>query len=69
MFIIIMFFSSGYIAMFIVPSTWSFYLTSVLIGIGAASKSLSPKLSLELQAWLLNVFEYMLAIACRLYTK
>uniref|UniRef100_A0AAX7TVE9 Major facilitator superfamily domain containing 11 n=1 Tax=Astatotilapia calliptera TaxID=8154 RepID=A0AAX7TVE9_ASTCA len=27
---------SGYIAMFIVPSTWSFYLTSVLIGIGAA---------------------------------
>lgn len=35
-----MFFSgllySGYIAVFIVPSTWSFYLTSVLIGIGAA---------------------------------
>ncbi|XP_004552270.3 UNC93-like protein MFSD11 [Maylandia zebra] len=27
---------SGYIAMFVVPSTWSFYLTSVLIGIGAA---------------------------------
>ncbi|XP_018560600.1 LOW QUALITY PROTEIN: UNC93-like protein MFSD11 [Lates calcarifer] len=27
---------SGYIAVFIVPSTWSFYLTSVLIGIGAA---------------------------------
>ncbi|XP_045889440.1 UNC93-like protein MFSD11 isoform X2 [Micropterus dolomieu] len=35
-----MFFSgllySGYVAVFIVPSTWSFYLTSVLIGIGAA---------------------------------
>ncbi|MED6245967.1 DUF895 domain membrane protein, partial [Ataeniobius toweri] len=35
-----MFFSgllySGYIAVFIMPSTWSFYLTSVLIGIGAA---------------------------------
>ncbi|KAM8824841.1 UNC93-like protein MFSD11 isoform 2-T2 [Synchiropus picturatus] len=35
-----MFFSgllySGYIAVFIVPYTWSFYLTSVLIGIGAA---------------------------------
>ncbi|KAM8724561.1 UNC93-like protein MFSD11 [Acanthopagrus schlegelii] len=35
-----MFFSgllySGYIAVFIVPSTWAFYLTSVLIGIGAA---------------------------------
>lgn len=35
-----MFFSgllySGYIAVFILPSTWSFYLTSVLIGIGAA---------------------------------
>uniref|UniRef100_A0A3Q0RBE1 Major facilitator superfamily domain containing 11 n=1 Tax=Amphilophus citrinellus TaxID=61819 RepID=A0A3Q0RBE1_AMPCI len=27
---------SGYIAVFIVPSTWSFYLTSALIGIGAA---------------------------------
>ncbi|XP_047427945.1 UNC93-like protein MFSD11 isoform X1 [Mugil cephalus] len=27
---------SGYVAVFIVPSTWSFYLTSVLIGIGAA---------------------------------
>ncbi|XP_032442880.1 UNC93-like protein MFSD11 [Xiphophorus hellerii] len=27
---------SGYIAVFIMPSTWSFYLTSVLIGIGAA---------------------------------
>ncbi|KAM9779852.1 UNC93-like protein MFSD11 [Neosynchiropus ocellatus] len=27
---------SGYIAVFIVPFTWSFYLTSVLIGIGAA---------------------------------
>ncbi|XP_069004868.1 UNC93-like protein MFSD11 [Embiotoca jacksoni] len=27
---------SGYIAAFIYPSTWSFYLTSVLIGIGAA---------------------------------
>ncbi|XP_060799089.1 UNC93-like protein MFSD11 isoform X1 [Neoarius graeffei] len=27
---------SGYIAVFIVPSTWSFYLTSVLIGTGAA---------------------------------
>lgn len=27
---------SGYIAVFIDPSTWSFYLTSVLIGIGAA---------------------------------
>ncbi|XP_054463257.1 UNC93-like protein MFSD11 [Anoplopoma fimbria] len=27
---------SGYIAVFIVPSTWSLYLTSVLIGIGAA---------------------------------
>lgn len=27
---------SGYIAVFIIPSTWSFYLTSVLIGIGAA---------------------------------
>ncbi|KAF3845947.1 hypothetical protein F7725_003025 [Dissostichus mawsoni] len=26
----------GYIAVFIIPSTWSFYLTSVLIGIGAA---------------------------------
>uniref|UniRef100_A0A3B5MEL0 Major facilitator superfamily domain containing 11 n=1 Tax=Xiphophorus couchianus TaxID=32473 RepID=A0A3B5MEL0_9TELE len=26
----------GYIAVFIMPSTWSFYLTSVLIGIGAA---------------------------------
>ncbi|KAM9494216.1 UNC93-like protein MFSD11 isoform 2-T2 [Clarias gariepinus] len=35
-----MFFSgilySGYIAVFITPSTWSFYLTSVLIGMGAA---------------------------------
>ncbi|XP_035384862.1 UNC93-like protein MFSD11 isoform X5 [Electrophorus electricus] len=35
-----MFFSgilySGYIAVFITPSTWSFYFTSVLIGIGAA---------------------------------
>ncbi|XP_077069496.1 UNC93-like protein MFSD11 isoform X2 [Siphateles boraxobius] len=35
-----MFFSgilySGYIAVFIIPSTWSFYFTSVLIGIGAA---------------------------------
>ncbi|XP_030646249.1 UNC93-like protein MFSD11 [Chanos chanos] len=35
-----MFFSgilySGYIAVFISPSTWSFYFTSVLIGIGAA---------------------------------
>lgn len=27
---------SGYIAVFIIPSTWAFYLTSVLIGIGAA---------------------------------
>uniref|UniRef100_A0A3Q2E8W9 UNC93-like protein MFSD11 n=1 Tax=Cyprinodon variegatus TaxID=28743 RepID=A0A3Q2E8W9_CYPVA len=27
---------SGYIAVFIMPSTWSFYLTSVLIGVGAA---------------------------------
>ncbi|XP_068435112.1 UNC93-like protein MFSD11 [Clinocottus analis] len=27
---------SGYIAVFIVPSTWSFYFTSVLIGIAAA---------------------------------
>ncbi|XP_078126208.1 UNC93-like protein MFSD11 isoform X2 [Sander vitreus] len=27
---------SGYIAVFIIPSAWSFYLTSVLIGIGAA---------------------------------
>ncbi|KAF4074005.1 hypothetical protein AMELA_G00249630 [Ameiurus melas] len=27
---------SGYIAVFITPSTWSFYLTSVLIGMGAA---------------------------------
>ncbi|KAM4531440.1 UNC93-like protein MFSD11 [Odontesthes bonariensis] len=27
---------SGYIAVFIIPTTWSFYLTSVLIGIGAA---------------------------------
>ncbi|XP_053707744.1 UNC93-like protein MFSD11 isoform X3 [Synchiropus splendidus] len=27
---------SGYIAVFIVPYTWSFYFTSVLIGIGAA---------------------------------
>uniref|UniRef100_A0A3P9JMJ1 UNC93-like protein MFSD11 n=1 Tax=Oryzias latipes TaxID=8090 RepID=A0A3P9JMJ1_ORYLA len=27
---------SGYIAVFIIPSTWSFYLTSILIGIGAA---------------------------------
>ncbi|KAG7223149.1 hypothetical protein INR49_015757 [Caranx melampygus] len=27
---------SGYIAVFITPSTWSFYFTSVLIGIGAA---------------------------------
>nr|XP_046270017.1 UNC93-like protein MFSD11 [Scatophagus argus] len=27
---------SGYIAVFILPSTWAFYLTSVLIGIGAA---------------------------------
>ncbi|KAK3512094.1 hypothetical protein QTP70_030353 [Hemibagrus guttatus] len=26
----------GYIAVFIIPSTWSFYLTSVLIGMGAA---------------------------------
>ncbi|XP_029283969.1 UNC93-like protein MFSD11 [Cottoperca gobio] len=35
-----MFFSgllySGYIAVFIIPSTWSFYLTSVLIGVAAA---------------------------------
>uniref|UniRef100_A0A8C2E8X5 UNC93-like protein MFSD11 n=1 Tax=Cyprinus carpio TaxID=7962 RepID=A0A8C2E8X5_CYPCA len=27
---------SGYIAAFIIPSTWSFYFTSVVIGIGAA---------------------------------
>uniref|UniRef100_G3PLP2 UNC93-like protein MFSD11 n=1 Tax=Gasterosteus aculeatus aculeatus TaxID=481459 RepID=G3PLP2_GASAC len=27
---------SGYVAVFIVPSTWSFYLTSVLLGVGAA---------------------------------
>ncbi|XP_027029647.1 UNC93-like protein MFSD11 isoform X3 [Tachysurus fulvidraco] len=27
---------SGYIAVFIIPSTWSFYFTSVLIGMGAA---------------------------------
>uniref|UniRef100_A0A8C2KEM7 UNC93-like protein MFSD11 n=1 Tax=Cyprinus carpio TaxID=7962 RepID=A0A8C2KEM7_CYPCA len=27
---------SGYIAVFIIPSTWSFYFTSVIIGIGAA---------------------------------
>nr|XP_020466232.1 UNC93-like protein MFSD11 [Monopterus albus] len=27
---------SGYIAVFIIPSTWSFYFTSVLVGIGAA---------------------------------
>ncbi|XP_061556759.1 UNC93-like protein MFSD11 isoform X1 [Phycodurus eques] len=27
---------SGYVAVFIEPSTWSFYLTSVLIGVGAA---------------------------------
>ncbi|KAM9744806.1 UNC93-like protein MFSD11 isoform 2-T2 [Menidia menidia] len=27
---------SGYIAVFIIPTTWSFYLTSVLIGMGAA---------------------------------
>uniref|UniRef100_A0A8C5EHB3 UNC93-like protein MFSD11 n=1 Tax=Gouania willdenowi TaxID=441366 RepID=A0A8C5EHB3_GOUWI len=27
---------SGYIGVFISPSTWSFYLTSILIGIGAA---------------------------------
>ncbi|XP_077383935.1 UNC93-like protein MFSD11 [Festucalex cinctus] len=27
---------SGYIAVFVEPSTWSFYLTSVLIGVGAA---------------------------------
>ncbi|XP_023138304.2 UNC93-like protein MFSD11 [Amphiprion ocellaris] len=27
---------SGYIAVFIIPTTWAFYLTSVLIGIGAA---------------------------------
>lgn len=27
---------SGYIAVFITPSTWSFYLTSILIGVGAA---------------------------------
>ncbi|KAM4535727.1 UNC93-like protein MFSD11 isoform 1-T2 [Fundulus diaphanus] len=27
---------SGYIAVFIMPSTWSFYLTSILIGVGAA---------------------------------
>ncbi|RXN10728.1 UNC93 MFSD11 [Labeo rohita] len=27
---------SGYIAVFIIPSTWSFYFTSVVIGIGAA---------------------------------
>lgn len=29
-------FYSGYIAVFILPFTWSFYLTSLLIGIGAA---------------------------------
>lgn len=34
------FLSSGYIAVFIIPSTWAFYLTSVLIGIGAASEPL-----------------------------
>ena len=33
-----MFLSSGYISVFIIPSTWAFYLTSVLIGIGAASE-------------------------------
>ncbi|KTF71258.1 hypothetical protein cypCar_00045616 [Cyprinus carpio] len=31
-------FFSGYIAAFIIPSTWSFYFTSVVIGIGAANK-------------------------------
>jgi len=31
-------FFSGYIAVFIIPSTWSLYFTSVVIGIGAASK-------------------------------
>ncbi|RXM32394.1 putative glutamate--tRNA ligase, mitochondrial [Acipenser ruthenus] len=29
-------YNSGYIAVFIIPATWSFYLTSVLIGVGAA---------------------------------
>ncbi|KAM3597910.1 uncharacterized protein V6R79_011076 [Siganus canaliculatus] len=28
---------SGYIAVFIIPATWAFYLTSVLIGVGAAT--------------------------------
>lgn len=28
---------SGYVAVFILPFTWSFYLTSVLIGVGAAT--------------------------------
>lgn len=27
---------SGYIAVFVIPTTWAFYLTSVLIGVGAA---------------------------------
>lgn len=36
---------SGYIAVFIVPSTWSFYLTSVLLGVGAACKCLRRGLS------------------------
>lgn len=29
---------SGYVAVFILPTSWSFYLTSVLIGVGAACK-------------------------------
>lgn len=42
--------SSGYIAVFISPATWAFYLTSVLIGVGAASESTHHRFpTLELQ--------------------
>lgn len=36
--------SSGYISVFITPTTWIFYLTSVLIGIAAASEFFSHEL-------------------------
>lgn len=53
------FLSSGYIAVFILPSTWAFYLTSVLIGIGAASKSLCHQCPFNIRQESLFTFGYL----------
>lgn len=39
--VVLFFSSSGYIAMFIHPYTWTFYTASVLVGIGAAGEGTS----------------------------